>query len=163
MALANDAKPDFRLLPEADKADMEFFVSQLRLVLPVLGFDLFRTQSSQTPAVEAANDEAVFILSTAGASATACETEDGFVVLDGSMARKSGTDTFPLGYRALRGQLIEDGRMVDDADPALYRFAADVTWLRRWSRPGAPAARASGSCARGPASRTEIGGVVKRG
>ena len=40
VALANDAKPDFRLLPEAAKADMEFFVNQLRLVLPILGFDL---------------------------------------------------------------------------------------------------------------------------
>jgi DNA-binding transcriptional LysR family regulator len=42
VSLANATRPDFHILPEADRADMEFFVSQLRLMLPILGFDLFR-------------------------------------------------------------------------------------------------------------------------
>ena len=91
--------------------------------------------------MEAADDAAVFTFATAGASVTARETEDGFVVLAGSTARKSGTDTFPLGYRALRDQFIQDGRLIDDADPAFYRFATDVTF-------GSPSAAASVVAAR---------------
>jgi hypothetical protein len=41
VALANDTDPDFQRLPEADRADMDFFIVQLRLILPILGFDLF--------------------------------------------------------------------------------------------------------------------------
>ena len=37
-------------------------------------------------------------------------------------------ETFPLGYRALRDQLVQDGRLVDDAETDLYRFAVDVTF-----------------------------------
>jgi hypothetical protein len=42
-------------LPEADLADMAFFIKQLRIVLPILGFDLFRPAGSRnkvTAAVE---------------------------------------------------------------------------------------------------------------
>jgi hypothetical protein len=108
------------------KADMEFFLGQLRLVLPILGFDLFRMPVTQT-----AGDDAVFTFSTAGATATARESDDGFVVLAGSTARKQGTDTFPLGYEALRGQLVQDGRLVDGPSPELFMFAAECGSCRR--------------------------------
>jgi predicted GIY-YIG superfamily endonuclease len=42
VALTNDTHPDFQRLPEADRADMDFFVTQVATVLPLLGFDLFR-------------------------------------------------------------------------------------------------------------------------
>jgi len=42
VTLANGTAPDFPRLPEADRADMAFFIEQLRTVLPILGFDLFR-------------------------------------------------------------------------------------------------------------------------
>jgi hypothetical protein len=141
VTLANDTQPDFRLLPEADKADMEDFVGQLRLVLPVLGFDLFRRPSGQAAAVDSSGGEAVFTFTTAGASATARETEDGFVVLAGSTARKDETETFPLGYRTLRDQLVQDGRLVEGPDEDLYRFATDVAF-------GSPSAGASVVAAR---------------
>ena len=33
---------DIRSLPKLDRADMEYFVQQLELVLPVIGFDVLR-------------------------------------------------------------------------------------------------------------------------
>jgi len=120
---------------------MEFFVGQLRLVLPILGFDLFRSAAAGTVATDALGEEAILTFSTAGASATGRETEDGFVVLAGSTARKTGTETFPLGYRALRDQLVQDGKLVDDTDPTFYRFASDVAF-------GSPSAAASVVAAR---------------
>jgi hypothetical protein len=90
--------------------------------------------------------DAVFALSTAGASATACEMDDGFVVLAGSTARRQGTDTFPLGYEALREQLVQDGRLVDGPSPELFRFAVDVAF----ASPSAAASIVAARSASGP-------------
>ena len=43
MRLANTREPDFRGLPEADRSEMDTFLMQLRIVLPLLGCDLFRS------------------------------------------------------------------------------------------------------------------------
>jgi len=40
--LVNGTAPDYGLLPEADIADMEFFIEQVRIVLPVLGLDFLK-------------------------------------------------------------------------------------------------------------------------
>ncbi|NLG56496.1 MAG: GIY-YIG nuclease family protein, partial [Rhodococcus sp.] len=37
VALTNDTHPDFQRLPEADRADMDFFVAQVVTILPLLG------------------------------------------------------------------------------------------------------------------------------
>jgi hypothetical protein len=145
VSLANVARPDFQILPEADRADMDFFVAQLRLVLPILGFDLFR-RPTENGVPDPSGEEALFIFEPTGASATARETEDGFVVRAGSTARKQGTATFPAGYRALRDQLVQDGRMVDGAEPDLYRFAVDVAF----ASPSAAASIVAARSASGP-------------
>ena len=131
--LANGTEPDFQRLPEADRADMEFFAEQLGLLLPLAGFDLFRRSA---PVSEAGQDdpggwETVFVFSTAGASATGQETDDGFVVLAGSTARRSPSETFPRGYLALRDQLVAEGKLVEGPSPQLYVFAADVAFSSR--------------------------------
>jgi len=146
VSLANGTQPDFRNLPEADRADMEFFLGQLRLVLPILGFDLFRQPAGRVASGGRSSDEALFTFSTAGASATAREVEEGFVVLAGSTARRAGTETFPLGYRALRDQLVHDGRLVETPDPDLYRFATDLAF----SSPSAAASVVAARSASGP-------------
>src|SRR5665647_3017101 len=37
--LTNDTAPELASLPEPDVADMEFFLDQVQMILPVLGFD----------------------------------------------------------------------------------------------------------------------------
>ena len=46
--LTNDTAPEPTKLPESDEADMEFFLAQVQMVLPVLGFDF--TQPKPTSA-----------------------------------------------------------------------------------------------------------------
>jgi hypothetical protein len=41
--LINETAPEFGYLPESDISDMEYFISQLLTLLPVLGFDFLRT------------------------------------------------------------------------------------------------------------------------
>lgn len=40
--LANSNEPSKKSLPESDIADMEFFLEQIQLILPVVGFDFLR-------------------------------------------------------------------------------------------------------------------------
>ena len=126
---------------------MEFFSDQLILLLPLAGFDLFRrtTASSGPTSVFGAGD-VLFTFSTAGATATGRETDDSFVVLAGSTARRSPTGTFPRGYLALREQLVADGKLVVGPTSDLYTFAADVAF----SSPSAAASIVAARSASGP-------------
>jgi hypothetical protein len=62
--------------------------------------------------------DAVFALSTAGASATAREMDVGFVVLAGSTARRARHRDVS---RRLSGQLVQVGRLVDGPSPELVQ------------------------------------------
>jgi hypothetical protein len=90
--------------------------------------------------------ETLFVFATAGASASAHESDDGFVVSAASTARKQGTSTFPAGYRAIRDQLVQDGRLVDGPSPELFMFAEDVAF----ASPSAAASIVAARSASGP-------------
>jgi hypothetical protein len=92
------------------------------------------------------DDDIMFVFATAGASATARETEEGFVVLAGSTARRTPTETFPAGYLALRDQLIADGKLTDGQTSDLYTFTSDVVF----SSPSAAASIVAARSASGP-------------
>jgi hypothetical protein len=145
VALTNSTHPDFQKLPEAARADMDAFLAHLQLVLPLVGFDLFRRATSSAARREA-SEGAVFGFSTAGAAATARETEDGFVVLAGSTARRGQSGSFPAGYAALRQKLLLDGHLGDDAPGGVYRFTTDVVF----SSPSAAASIIAARSASGP-------------
>ena len=146
--LTNSTDPDFQRLPEADRADMEYLVEQLTLALPIVGFDLFRCPVSHFAGSDsvAATGGIVFTFTTAGASATARETDDGFVVLAGSTARRTPTGTFPAGYLELRDQLVADGKLAGGTTPDLYTFTADVVF----TSPSAAASIVAARSASGP-------------
>lgn len=152
VALTNDTHPDFQRLPEADRADMDTFVDNAALVLPILGCDLFRRRQLPQAAPQAARadgDEVgspVFTFATAGAAATGQETDEGFVVFAGSTARRAASSTFPAGYAALRDKLVANGQLVDGPSPDLWTFGSDVTF----SSPSAAASIVSGRSASGP-------------
>ena len=133
----NGTGPSPPPLPESDVADMEFFLSQIQMVFPVLGFGFLqpKTVASRAASSVAASESPLFALSVVGVSATAREVGNEFVVLKGSAARKEGTKSW-TSYRALRDQLVHDGKLVSDDDPAVYVFADDVAF----SSPSAGAA-----------------------
>lgn len=127
-ALANGTAPDPNALPEADVADMEFFLAQVQLVLPILGFNFTRPKTTVAieitgPAPSPASPE--FVMKKVGAVARARESDGEFVVLKGSTARKGARASW-TSYRGLREQLVEDGKLVDAAQDGLYVFTEDV-------------------------------------
>ncbi|AVM76074.1 GIY-YIG nuclease family protein [Magnetospirillum gryphiswaldense] len=52
VTLVNNTSPDVPMLPEADLSDMEFFIEQLRVVLPVLGLEVLKEAASSLLAQE---------------------------------------------------------------------------------------------------------------
>lgn len=125
--LTNDTAPEPTKLPESDEADMEFFLGQVQLILPVLGFDL--TQPKPTAESAKAKGEAspIFVLHKVGASAKAQELDGQFVVFAGSTARRKGVPSWQ-SYRSLREKIVAEGSLVESDDPACLRFGEDVAF-----------------------------------
>ena len=131
--LANGTAPSLPLLPEPDIADMEFFLEQMRMILPVLAFNFLQPK----PTVYVGGDDAspMFVLKQVGAYARAQEVDGEIIVQKGSTARKQGVDSW-TSYRALRAQLVTDGKLVESDHPEHFVFTENIAF----SSPSAAAA-----------------------
>jgi hypothetical protein len=122
VALENTQVPDAdrRRLPEADRANMEAFLANLKVVLPVIGLDLLKPRPlaiakniAAVPGapVERAGFEPRFeVRHKSGVKAFAIEEDGEFVVLKGSEALKD-TDYAHNSYARLKDELINDGTL----------------------------------------------------
>ncbi|MDY7115530.1 GIY-YIG nuclease family protein [Halomonas sp. SSL-5] len=150
--LINGTAHEYINLPESDRADMAFFMEQIRTVLPVLGFDFLRETSrpSREPeATPAAEPEASprFNLEVPrhGIRATGQEIDGEFYVFKGSLARGSWVGT-ERGYQSLYNQLCEDGVLVESDGTRIFNED------QSFSSPSAAAAVVSGRSANGRTS-----------
>jgi len=125
--LGNGTAPPLPPMPESDIADMEGFLAHIELVLPVLGFDFLKPRPVVRPTGEVAfnNTSPIFECVSGEASAKAQEIDGEFVVLKGSTALATPKDSW-ISYRGLRDSLIEEQKLVEIPDRALYLFAEDV-------------------------------------
>lgn len=129
VTLDNGTKPDTtrRRLPEADVANMEQFLSNLKTILPVIGLDMLKPQpravkQSTQPIAEHVPTEVQFeIRHKSGVQATAVEEDGEFIVLEGSEARDE-TGYARHSYSELKEGLLADGVLVPIDDGKL-KFA----------------------------------------
>jgi hypothetical protein len=128
----NNQSPEPCPLPEADCADMAFFIEQICIVLPVLGFDLFRdrprpatTTLTQEIAQPSISPKFELISTRYALKAEAQEIDGEFVVLAGSRARKEWTNA-AHGYKALHQMMIDENRLVPCDDPNQLSFSEDT-------------------------------------
>jgi hypothetical protein len=162
--LTNSTAPSPITLPEADVSDMEYFIAQAKIVLPVLGVNILRSTTTvpfdaaagtQVPA-----DSPVFELKLAseGIRATAQEVDGEFTVRVGSTARSAWVGTTG-GYEQLRGKLEADATLVPSDGSKTMQFASDHVF----ASPSAAAAVVLGRSANGrdawkvPGSRMSFG------
>ncbi|MEY1672649.1 GIY-YIG nuclease family protein [Gordonia sp. ABKF26] len=153
--LANGTTPPPIVLPEADVSDMEYFIEQAKIVLPVLGVNIFRspattTTASRVEAVSTRTDSPLFemTLKKSGITATAQEVDGEFTVLEGSIARLKWTGGEGHSYTSLRAKLEQDGTLVPTPDGSAMRFTRNHVF----ASPSAAAAIVAGRSANG---RTE--------
>jgi len=119
VTLDNGTKPDTsrRRLPEADVANMEQFLANLRIILPVIGLDMLKPQPravTQTakPVDERTTGDVQFeIRHNSGVQATAVEEDGEFIVLEGSEAL-TGTGYVQQSYGGLKEKLVADGVLI---------------------------------------------------
>jgi len=129
VTLDNGTQPDTdrRRLPEADVANMEQFLSNLKIILPVIGLDMLKPQPRAVtkvakPAEERTVSDVHFeIRHKSGVQATAVEEDAEFVVLEGSEAL-IGTGYVQKSYGGLKDKMIAEGALVPHA-PDRMRFA----------------------------------------
>lgn len=150
----NSNNPGGAALPEADVADMEYFLDQIEIVLPVLGLDVLRpiatarrTALTSTLPSPDTNAPPLFELKVGPASAKAVELDGEFIVQSGSIARDSETGSLDNGYRSLRTKLKSEGILVP-GDGQTLRFTRDVAF----TSPSAAASVVYGASMSGPAN-----------
>lgn len=128
VTLDNGTQPDTsrRRLPEADVANMEQFLANLRIILPVVGLDMLKPQPravTQTakPVEERTIGEVQFeIRHKSGVQATAVEEDGEFIVLEGAEVLPSTPSH--NSYAALRQKLIDEVVLIEKDDGGRLRF-----------------------------------------
>jgi len=133
--LANGNEPSKKALPESDVADMEFFLEQIQLILPVVDFDFLlpgpnlvtTTLATVTNSEPGPGPRLELVLTSPrhGYTANAIEMDGEIVVLKGSRAA-ANKDNANNQYGPLRDQLIKDGRLKPAEGQPFLEFAEDV-------------------------------------
>ena len=141
-------------LPEADRSDMEYFIEQIRIILPVLGLDFLREspKPSSDPTVTATAASEVsplfeLIVKKSSIHARARQIDGDFVVLKDSLATPTWNQpsTAEKGYGKLHQKLLDAGKLDVTPGEPLARFAEDVSF----NSPSAAAAAVVGRHANG--------------
>ena len=159
--LLNSTNPGYDNLPEADISDMEFFLEQIRILLPVLGFDFLRQTPKANPtrnesaqiatlspqiAITTPQVSPIFLgnLKKHEITAKGQEINGEFVVFKGSRTRFDweGADGT---YKPLFRELVRIGVLGATSDPRHREFTRDYAF----SSPSAAAAVVTGRPANG--------------
>lgn len=146
--LMNSTAHVYNRLPESDTADMEYFLEQIQVVLPALGFTFLKEMKYPSEALktdhhtlqssQAAEVKAEFYLKNARARIIDGE----FYVLKGSEVRREVTAANHTYTKNLRPQLFEN-KVIDSTT---YTFAQDYVF----SSPSAAGAVILGRVSNGP-------------
>ncbi len=124
VTLENNTAPTAPALPEADASDMDYFVSQLQIVLPVLGINAIRVPlpKSSAPAHVETTESPIFRLrhTKLGVDAQAQQIDGEFTMLAGSLVvaswhgigKADSTMRAYASYRAQHEQLVAGGAIL---------------------------------------------------
>ena len=127
--LVNGRKPVPQGLPEPDVSDMEGFLSEICVLLPMLGFDVLRETTGRTEAqTSGKSPEPVFVFSESGTKAKAIEAEGEFVVLAKSIARVRETKSIDEGTRKRRARLVKNRVLVKSENGEHYIFKRNAAF-----------------------------------
>jgi|SRR5436190_6609813 len=118
--LDNGNKPMAPSLSEADRADVESFLQDILLCMPILGYSYFE----QTPAVKV--KALRYHLTAKGLKAEGYESSEGFVVMQGSQVAGGERPSIHGYLKELRAALIKEGVVLSAG--AAFTLAQDYTF-----------------------------------
>lgn len=139
--IANKDMPTFDLLPEADISDMEAFLTEIQLVLPVVGAEFLKRpvevsfskaeliQTGSNVATSTPLSVETFVLTNVqkGISARAREIDGEFVVLSGSIGSLNEKASFHEKLKATRDDAFETG-LCSKTDDGTFRLNEDMAF-----------------------------------
>lgn len=137
--LDNGNIPGLPPLSEPDTADAHSFLEDMLVIFPILGLNVFER-------VEPATAASRLHLEGPLTTAEGAETEDGFIVFAGALARTATVDSMPGWAANLRASLIQSGVLVPVDATAKMRLTSDQVF----SSPSTAAAVLLGRNAAGP-------------
>lgn len=116
----NGNLPGLPTLHEADISDMEYFLEQIKLILPVMGFKFLISSTLKQPTLSEDHFNSTksfeYQIKTKTFKAKMVETDQGYVVLKGSEAKKGLSKSTTETYRNLRRKLIETQILIEKGD-----------------------------------------------
>ncbi|MCE5191074.1 MAG: GIY-YIG nuclease family protein [Actinomycetia bacterium] len=156
VTLANGNDPRGRKLSEAQISDMEAFLDQLQIVLPVLGVNAIRVRKAVPASAAVTVDSPVFTLTNKkhNVEARAQQLGDEFTMLEGSQVvatwagtgKAESTERAYASYRAQHRKLVADGSI---------QVRGDVGILTRDIPFGSPSTAAAVALGRSSNGRVE--------
>ena len=113
--IENSVIPTQSSISESDKAEMEEFIENIKLLVNTLGHKLFEVKREVT--VKPKVDEQIFkLFAPRGANAQGQPTSEGFVVFKGSSFAISTVPSFANSYNKLRQELIDKNILVNKGE-----------------------------------------------
>lgn len=104
----NNSTPSQSSIAESDRAEMEEFIENIKILINTLGHKVFEEKRAiKSPQRQA--QETFYIKAARGADAQGEPTSDGFVVLKGSKVASSIVPSLTQSFKRLRDELIDKG------------------------------------------------------
>lgn len=124
----NNTNPEPTNLPESDKDDMDYFLEQIQMILPVLGFSFVNPLPDVGVNHNVNNSivSPIFNMIYSGATAKAQEINGEFVVLEGSLSRKAHTKSLADSYLHIRERLVNNGVLIDTDLNGFWEFSQNT-------------------------------------
>ncbi len=128
----NGNSPGLPTLHEADISDMEYFLEQMKLILPVMGFKFLIQSTVKEDLAEKINSKdflhEIYFIKTGSFKASMKETDQGYIVLKGSEAKKNLSNSCTETYRNMRRKLVETQIMIESQDSDKLIFVEDTVF-----------------------------------
>jgi len=126
----NGNSPSLPTLHEADISDMEYFLNQIELILPIMGFR-FLIPTTVTPKQKVSdnsdtNVHEIYDIKTSSYRATMKETDQGYIVQKGSEAKKNMTPSITKTYQNMREKLLKSNILIESGKKLV--FAEDTVF-----------------------------------
>lgn len=128
----NGNSPTLPRLHEADISDMEYFLEQVKLILPVMGFKFLissTVENEKEPHDENKNlIKDIFYIKSKNFDAEMYEDDQGYIVKKGSQANKILSNSITETYKKLRQKLIDKKLLVFNKNRDCYVFTEDTVF-----------------------------------
>lgn len=124
--IENGTKPSLPLLHEAEISDLDYFLEQIKLILPLMGFKFLipSTITNEIAKNVVEEQKQLFYIKSPSLKAQMYQSEKGFVVLKGSQAKKTMAPAVNDNYKALQQKLIETDLLVSKG--SYFEFTQDT-------------------------------------